>query len=306
MAAADTSSERIAFVGFGALGQAFAGGLRDAGVVELRAFVRTRDDPAAAAALRRRLEAARVGAAPSIDAAVTGATMVVAAVPAAAAAAVARACARSLRRDCLYVDPAPLPPAEKAALAALVEGAGGQYVDVAVLGTVAVSGAAVPLLAAGGGASRWSAAVTPMGFKVTIVEGPAGRATLVKLLRSVYMKGRDALILEMLLAARHHGVEEAVLTSIGGPAEQVPFPDLAERVITSLAVYAERRAAELEDAADLVAEANVEPLVTHGGAARLRWLAELGLRAHFGGERPSDVDEVLSVVDALAPHRGGD
>ena len=89
------------------------------------------------------------------------------------------------------------------------------------------------------------------------LDGPPGRASLVKLLRSVYMKGRDALILEMLVAARRHGVEDAVLQSIGGPGEQVPFPDLASRVVRSLALYADRRSAELAAAAELLADVNV-------------------------------------------------
>ncbi len=305
MALADSGPpvDHLAFVGFGALADAFAGGLRRSGVTELRAYSRPREDRAAAAALRRKLRAAGVRSCATIEEAIAGAGTIVSAVPASAAAGVAAACAPLLSAGTLYVDPAPLAPAAKAELAALIEEAGSQYVDIAVLGTVAVSGAAVPLMAAGSGARRWSAIVAPLGFDVTVIDGPAGRASLVKLLRSVYMKGRDALILEMLLAARRHGVEDAVVSSIRGPGEQVPFQDLAERVITSLALYAERRAVELSAAAELVAEAGVDPLATNGGAARLHWLAELELRARFAGERPGDMKEVLSVVEALDAER---
>ena len=137
------------------------------------------------------------------------------------------------------------------------------------------------------------------------LDGPAGRASLVKLLRSVYMKGRDALILEMLVAARRHGVEDAVLQSIGGPGEQVPFPELASRVVRSLAVYAERRSAELAAAAELLAAVDVEPLMTDAGVARLRWLADFDVRARFGDERPDDMQEVLRMVDALGDSSRG-
>jgi 3-hydroxyisobutyrate dehydrogenase-like beta-hydroxyacid dehydrogenase len=303
-------TERFALVGFGALGQAFAEGLRRGDAAEVRVFARDRPDPDAARALRERLRAAGVRTCSSIEEAVGDADAVVAAVPAGAAAAVAAACAPRLPAGCVYVDPAPLHPAEKARLAALVGDAGGRYADVAVLGTVAVSGAAVRCLAAGPGASRWRELVAPRGFDVTAIDGPAGRASLVKLLRSVYMKGRDALILEMLLAARRHGVDHVVLHSIGGPGEQVPFPELARRVVTSLAVYAERRATELGAAAELVAEVDLEPLMADAGAARLRWLAEVAPREHFGGERPADLDAVLAAVEALdaarTPRASGD
>lgn len=85
----DPSRDGVAFIGFGALAEAFARGLRRAGVVEICASTRAREDPTAADALRRRLKAAGVRTCPSIEDAIAGASMVVGAVPAGAAAAVA-------------------------------------------------------------------------------------------------------------------------------------------------------------------------------------------------------------------------
>jgi hypothetical protein len=112
------------------------------------------------------------------------------------------------------------------------------------------------------------------------------------------MKGRDALVLEMMLAARRLGVEDAVVRSIAGPGEQAPFADLAERVLRALAVHAGRRADELESSAELLRELGVEPTVTEAGAERLRRLAELGLRERFGGERPPSGSDTLDAAGA--------
>jgi hypothetical protein len=72
-----------------------------------------------------------------------------------------------------------------------------------------------------------------------------------------------------------------------------------------MAVHAGRRADELALSADLVRASGVEPLLSEAGAARLRWIAELGLREHFGGERPTDPDAVLAALDELRAPRGG-
>jgi 3-hydroxyisobutyrate dehydrogenase-like beta-hydroxyacid dehydrogenase len=287
------------FIGFGALAEAFVAGLRHGGATDIAAFTRAKADAFAAEAQAARLRAAGVHPCASIAEAVAGRDIIIAAVPAAAAGGVASDAAPHLASGALYVDPAPLAPPTKLQLADLIGASGARYADVGVLGTVAVDGHSVPMLAAGPGAAGWAEAATPFGFQISVLEGAPGDASLVKLLRSVYMKGRDALILEMIVAARRHGVEDAVLASIGGPAEQVPFPDLAARVLRSLAVYAERRSAELEAAAELLEGAGVRPLVTLAGAERLRWLAELGIRESFGGERPKDVDSVLVTIDAL-------
>jgi 3-hydroxyisobutyrate dehydrogenase-like beta-hydroxyacid dehydrogenase len=172
------------------------------------------------------------------------------------------------------------------------------YVDGAVLGTVATSGHAVPIAAAGPAAERFRDLVAPAGLRVEVLHGAAaGTAARLKLIRSVYMKGRDALVLEMMLGARRLGVEDAVVRSIAGPGEQVPFSELSERVLRALAVHAGRRSQELESAAALLQELGVEPTMAEAGAHRLQWLAELGLRERFGGERPADGRATLDAAD---------
>ena len=101
-----------------------------------------------------------------------------------------------------------------------------------------------------------------------------------------------------LLAARRSGLEERLLASIGGPGERVSFPELADRVLRSLAVHAGRRAAELDSSAEAVCEAGVEPLLTVAAAAVLRQVAAADLRDAFGGERPASGAEVLALLDA--------
>jgi len=288
----------VAFIGYGQLAAALAGGLADGGI-DLRAYVRPRPDRAAADARRNRMRATGVRHCEAVSDAVGGADVVIAAVPAGSAADVVEACVPHLLPAQLYVDPSSSPPAMKRRAAELVEHAGAEYVDAAVLGTVITAGARVPILAAGRGAARWCDEACAVGLNVTAIDAPAGDAALVKLLRSVFTKGRDALVLEMLLAARRHGVLDAVLDSIGGASEQVPFPSLAERTMCSLAVYAERRADELAAATSLLREVDVDPLMTEAGESRLRLFADSGLQDLFGGERPQDLNQVLSCLDAL-------
>jgi 3-hydroxyisobutyrate dehydrogenase-like beta-hydroxyacid dehydrogenase len=286
----------VAFIGFGALGAALAEGFARGGATDVRAYTRPRADPESTAAINRRIADAGARACESIEKAIDGVDVVVAAVPAGAAGEVAAGCAGAIPAGALYVDPSPLQPRAKEQLSAMLAGAGAAYVDVAVLGTVATDGLRVPMLAAGAGATRWAELGSSLGLNVSVVSGPPGRASTVKLLRSVFMKGRDALILEMLVASRRYGVEKVVLESI--PAGE-PFGQLAERVVCSLALYSERRADELAASAELLKEAGVDPFATHGGVERLRWLAEMGVREHFGAERPDDAEAVLSYVEAL-------
>lgn len=286
----------FAFVGFGELGSTLASGIAARGSNEIRVFTRRRGD---AVALHERVVAARAVATPSLREAVSGADVVVAAVPASEARGVATAVRRDLAKDALYVDPAPLEPREKESIAALIADAGAVYADVAVVGTTAMDGPSVPCLACGPGAERWAAIAKRAGLNVRAIDGPPGRASLVKLLRSVYLKGRDALILEMIVAARQYGLEAEVVASVDGSGERVPFPALAERVLTALAIHSERRSAELAAAARVLEDVNVDPIVTRGASDRLGRFAQEGLRERFGGNRPRSLTEVLAAIDEL-------
>jgi len=289
----------LAFIGFGELAAALAAAASAAGVAEMRAWSRPRTDARGAETLRERMEAAGATPAATLEEALVGASLVLACVPGSAASGMAERAAESLASGAVYADLASAPPADKERAAVLVSAAGGRYADAAVLGAVAASGARVPILAAGSGAAPFAELATGMGLEVEVLDAPAGAAARVKLLRSVYLKGRDALVAEMMLGARRHGLEQTVANSIAGPGEEVPFEQLAERVLCSLALHAGRRAEELGDASSLLAGDGVDPLAAAGAAERLRLLAGLGLRESFGDVRPGSAAEVLERIERL-------
>lgn len=286
----------IAFIGFGELAAAFAEGFAASGRHELRAFLRT--EPQAP----RRQRLTQAGVHYSTEARVlAGATAIFAAVPGSACVAVAEQAAPYLDPGVLYIDLASAAPEDKSRASEIVRTRGAHYVDAAVLGTVVVSGHGVPILACGQGAEEFRSLVEPDGLVVKTIEGPPGQAALVKLLRSVYLKGRDALITEMMLAARRHGLDEVVIDSLDGPSEHTPFPALVERVLCSLALHAERRGEELGHAADVLAHEGIDPAFVQAGAKLLRDLGELGLADAFGGVRPNDAGAVLAEIDLRWP-----
>jgi 3-hydroxyisobutyrate dehydrogenase-like beta-hydroxyacid dehydrogenase len=288
---------RFAFIGFGALATHLAAGLRDAGAGEILAYTRTRADATAEEALADRMHAAGVRSSPSLEQAVGEADIVIAAVPAGAGQEVADRVATAIRPGMLYVDPVPWGPHNKEIAAARIAAADADYADVGVLGTVETSSHRVPMLAAGTGAERWARLGEKHGLNITVIAGPAGTATVVKLLRSVYLKGRDALLVEMLVAARRYGLDDVLIETI--PAD-APFPLVADRVLASLGLYADRRADELAASADVEARAGVDPVMARAGEERLRRVGSLGLRERFGGERPTESTKVLELLEALA------
>lgn len=61
-------------------------------------------------------------------------------------------------------------------------------------------------------------------------------------------------------------------------------------------VHGERRAREMEEVAETVREAGVEPIMAEATARRMDWSARLNLREAFGGKAPADYREFARIV----------
>ena len=101
--------------------------------------------------------------------------------------------------------------------------------------------------------------------------------SVVKMVRSVFMKGFTAILLERLVAANRLGAEEAILDSL-----QVSFPDLDWYAISNyyaprLILHSRRQAAEMHSVADTLRALNVEPITALASETRLEWMTGLGL-----------------------------
>jgi hypothetical protein len=90
------------------------------------------------------------------------------------------------------------------------------------------------------------------------------------MVRSVMVKGVEALTAEMMLAAREAGVADAVLASLGGD-----WPQKADYNLDRMLLHGARRAAEMEEVAATLTELGIAPLMTRGTIVRQRALGGL-------------------------------
>ena len=212
----------IALIGFGEAGMAFAGAWR----ADARAYDIKTDDPALAAAKRADYVRAGIRGADTLAEALADADLVISLVTADQALAAAGAAAKSIAPGALYCDLNSVAPQTKQEAARLVEAAGAHYADVAVMAPVHPAGLAVPMLISGADACP---ALSALGFSPRRIDGPVGRASTIKMLRSVMVKGIEALTAECFLAARKAGVAEEVAASLDA---SWPGADWAAKPIT--------------------------------------------------------------------------
>lgn len=267
---------RIALIGLGEVGGILARDLAARGTPVLAAFDTRQSDAASRPATQAREFG--VPLAPSAAEAARGADLVIAAVTAGSAEQAARDAAPGLAPGALYMDVNSVSPGAKAAIGATIHAAGARFVEAAVMTSVPPHGMAAPMLLGGPHAADALATLTSLGFRAEVFSQEIGRASAVKMCRSVMIKGIEALVTECLLSARHYGVEREVLASLGDTLPHPDWPRQARYMMGRALVHGRRRAEEMREVARTVREAGLPPMQSAATAERQDWAADLGAR----------------------------
>jgi 3-hydroxyisobutyrate dehydrogenase-like beta-hydroxyacid dehydrogenase len=263
----------IAFIGFGEAAQAFCESWGAARPAVIHAYDRKTDAPETAIAKRNDYAAHRVHGCENMGAALDGVLSILSVVTADQALAAARFAAQALAPGAYYYDMNSVAPYTKRTAAAVIGQAGGQYVDVAVMAPVRTALNRVPLLVSGPTAGAGAAVLQSLGFRPEVVSDEIGAASAIKMIRSIMIKGMEALTAECLLSARAAGVDEAVLASLDASFPGWDWVTRADYNLDRMLVHGTRRAAEMREAAATAQALGQQGSMAHATAG---WQGRLG------------------------------
>ncbi len=284
----------VCFIGFGEAGQALAAGLRDAGVMTVAAWDILFPSPDG----QRLCEAAdQIGVrrGTSVGDAVRGADLIVAAVTAASSLDAAEQAKPFLRPDQYFLDINSVSPGRKQETARAMDGHA-RYVDVAVMAPVHPAQHQTPALLAGPHAASLEPILTGLDMKVSVAGSDIGAAAAIKMVRSVMVKGLEALTLECFLAARRAGVEEQIFASLGKSYPGLDWRKQLEYNLERMANHGTRRAHEMEEVADTLRELGIDPHMTAGTIRRQQEMGDLGKREPLRSAVPQGWTAMLDAI----------
>ncbi len=263
--------ERTSLLGFGEAGQAFA----QPGAA---AFDIATENGETRPLKITQFESAQIRWSATPAGALARADLVLCLVTADQALAAAQRCAPLLRSGTLWLDMNSVAPGTKREAAQAIETAGGRYVDVAVMAPVLPARLGVPLLVAGPHADAAAEALRAYGFAKVAVSGPTvGDASSIKMIRSVMVKGLEALTAECVLAAERAGVREAVLASLDASWKEQGWAERVDYNLDRMLAHGTRRAAEMEEVAKTLSGLGVDPAMTRGTIQRQREMGALNM-----------------------------
>ncbi len=264
-------AQRVTLIGFGEAGKTFAcaGGWRDTA----SAYDIKTDTASTRLAKLADYADAGVSASESLVEAIENSLLILSLVTADQSLAAARAAARHIAPGALFLDMNSVAPATKTQAAQAIEGAGGRYVDTAIMSPVDPAALGVPLLLSGPCAEAGVEALVTLGFaRARTVPGPVGRASAIKMIRSVMVKGVEALTAECLIAAARADVVDEVMASLGAD-----WAAKADYRLDRMMRHGLRRAAEMEEAAATLEALGLAPDMTRATVRRQREIGEAAI-----------------------------
>lgn len=153
-----------------------------------------------------------------------------------------------MAKNTLYIDMTTADPAQIRQAATRASALAIEYVDVAILGAIALTHEKTNLLGAGVGIDRAMALYSSIGAPLKRVDGgAAGDAAALKILRSVFTKGLEALTIECFMAAEKQGVTDKLHDALSD-IDQASLRDFLGALIRTHVVHAPRRLKEVEEA----------------------------------------------------------
>jgi 3-hydroxyisobutyrate dehydrogenase-like beta-hydroxyacid dehydrogenase len=281
MSSIDPKHWHVGLVGYGEVGRILAEDLRALGVA-VSAYDLKLDQPATAAAMRDHAATHGVSLASNPAELSARADFIVSAVTASQTVAVAHACAPAVQPGAWFLDFNSASPGAKQNAAALIDAAGGRYVEGAVMTSIPPYRIKVPLLLGGAKAAELEPLLNALGFSAKVASDQLGVASATKMCRSVMIKGLEAMVIESFTAARHYGVEDAVVASLYETFPGVDWEKQAAYFFQRAIEHGRRRSEEVREVAATVRDAGLAPWSASGTADRQAWMADLADSGLFG------------------------
>jgi 3-hydroxyisobutyrate dehydrogenase-like beta-hydroxyacid dehydrogenase len=298
----DTNPPRLCFIGFGEAGQAIASGLRETGIEAVTAWD-VLFPSADGAKLKQAGETIGVRLANSAADAAHGADIIVSAVTAASSLEAARSVEPHLSGNPYFLDINSVSPGRKKETEKLL-GQKARYVDIAILAPIHPARHQTPLLLAGPHAANiMPLLIDELDMRGAIAGDEVGQAAGLKMIRSVMIKGIEALTLECFLAAKRANIVDEVAASLKNNYPTLDWNKVIEYNIERMASHGVRRADEMDQVAETLRELGIDPLMATATSSRQREMGQIGKSPEVRKTLKEGRAAMLDAVSAAAKDR---
>jgi len=285
----------VTIIGFGEAGPVFGGQFLNSGA-SVMAWDKRQSDPQTKEHQVKKTQALGIQAAASMQEAVTSANLIISTVTASQAVIAAEEASTSLQAGCHWLDLNSVSPESKQAVQKIVSAQDALFTEGVAMDTVPSKGAQVPILLCGPDSVPLSEKLNAIGMSTRSISENLGTASTTKLLRSILIKGMEALFAESMEAAGKVGMQDEVIASLQATYPGMDWQTAAGYQLSRATIHATRRAGEMREAEKLINQLGVTPLMTSAIAQRQQDLSDRNVASVFSSSAEPSIDDFIQAI----------
>ncbi len=290
--------KKIAFIGLGDVGSRYSSGISDNGA-DVKGFDLRFGQPVFKEYEERITEHGVAMAKDQRDV-IEGSDIILVPTSCAETVNCAKMYAPYLKAGQIYVDyNSSVPPVKKAAQA-IIEATGADFVDAVTMQSPLQYWHKNPCFMSGKRAKEVVDYLNGFDMRLGYVGDQVGQASALKVLRSIFTKGLEAILIECLASAKAYGVMDEVFASICDMMDGTPSVDQLAMMVRTDVLHAKRRGEEIGAISDMLKEAGMSNIMSEASTKKLAWSAESDIKAYFDNKTPEDLKDCVDAFMRLS------
>ena len=198
-----------------------------------------------------------------------------------------------LKPGMVYTDWNSAVPTVKERVRQIVEETGADFVDAVTMMSPNQYWHKNPCIMSGPRAKEVSDYLNGFQMNIRYAGEKPGQAAALKVLRSIFTKGFEAVLIECLAASRSFGIMDETFTSICRTLDAMPPEENLDFWVRSDVVHAKRRAEEIGAVAEMLEEMHMNSIMSKATTEKLMWIANSGIKESFDYKIPDDLHECV-------------
>ena len=212
--------------------------------------------------------------------------------------AVAKQMAPLMAKGSIYIDFNSTTPAKKQTVNNVISENGSFMVDAAVMGSIPENGLKVSILLSGARAQEACDFLNELGFNSRKIGDVPGRASAIKMVRSVFAKGLEGLFIEMLLAAKRYDVSDIVIDSVASSLENKKIRDVMNTLVLSQVNHSLRKKSEMDCVMEVLQDVNINPVMSAASRDVFAWISTLDLKSKINTS-DANFQDIIDIIDSI-------
>ena len=200
-----------------------------------------------------------------------------------------------LSKEKIFLDLNSMTPERKIKIAEIISKKG-IFLEGVVLGAIGATGIKTSILISGEKGEEIAGFFNNYGFKMKFYGMEIGKASRFKMVRSIFSKGVENLLIELMVAAKKAEITDEIWCDINSFMQSKPFEEIAKNWVISHVYASKRRYFEMEQVVETVKELGFDPIMSIATTKFFDRSVKMGI-GEFFTEKPQSIKEVIDFFE---------